>query len=67
MNLRLNPENKYLVLNEDYLLLSNKSQNLIMSKSDFYNLKHNLSLNLNVDAIFINLNIVLYDFQDFRL
>ncbi len=67
MNLRLNPENKYLVLNEDYLLLSNKSQNLIMAKSDFYNLKHNLSLNLNVDAIFINLNIVLYDFQDFRL
>ena len=39
MTVSLNPDNKYTVLHDDTLLISNRTNNLVITKSDFARLK----------------------------
>ena len=39
MTVSLNPDNKYTVLNDDTLLISNRTNTLVITKSDFARLK----------------------------
>ena len=39
MTVSLNPDNKHTVLNDDTLLISNRTNNLVITKSDFARLK----------------------------
>jgi len=39
MTVSLNPDNKYTVLNDDTLLISNRTNNVVITKSNFARLK----------------------------
>lgn len=67
MKLSLNPDNKYISLDNDNLLISNDENNLILTKSNFAKLKYDISVNNEIDKIFINSDIVIYTFQEFYL
>lgn len=67
MKLCLNPDNKYISLDNDNLLISNKENNLILTKSNFAKLKYDISVNNEIDSIFINSDIVIYTFQEFYI
>lgn len=67
MKLCLNPDNKYISLDNDNLLISNKENNLILTKSNFAKLKYDISVNNEIDSIFIDSDIVIYTFQEFYL
>lgn len=62
MKLVLNPENKYISLNDEYLLISNKKSNFVINKSDFSKIKKNNIHNKKL----INSNILIYDFEEFH-
>lgn len=67
MTVSLNPNNKYIVLNDDILLISNRTNNLVITKSDFARLKHDISVNNEIDSFFIVSDIIIYPFQEIYL
>ena len=67
MTVSLNPNNKYIVLNDDILLISNRTTNLVITKLDFARLKHDISVNNEIDSFFIVSDIIIYPFQEIYL